>query len=264
MKIALGIQYNGKAYFGWQKQDKVVSVQGALEQAVSTVANETCQIFCAGRTDSGVHATGQVIHFETSAIRPEKAWCFGVNANLPNDISVSWAKVVEKDFHARFSATARRYRYLIYCNKLRSAILPEGVTHCHLDLDHHLMYQAGQALLGENDFSSFRAAQCQSNTPFRNVHHLNVFRQGQYIIVDIQANAFVHHMVRNIVGSLIEVGAGYQPVEWISWLLAQKDRSLAAPTAKPEGLYLVNVQYPSKFALPPNPLGPLFLADDLE
>lgn len=264
MKIALGIQYNGKAYFGWQRQEHIPSVQEELERAISIVANEPCQIFCAGRTDSGVHATGQVIHFETNAVRPEKAWCFGVNANLPDDISVSWARVVEEDFHARFSATARRYRYILYSNKLRSAILPTGITHCHLKLDHQLMYQAGQALLGENDFSSFRAAQCQSHTPFRNVHHLKVVRQGQYIIVDIQANAFVHHMVRNIVGSLIEVGAGHQPPEWIAWLLAQKDRTLAAPTAKPEGLYLVDVHYPERFNLPKMPLGPLFLPDDFE
>ncbi|RZN53980.1 tRNA pseudouridine(38-40) synthase TruA [Avibacterium paragallinarum] len=263
MKIALGIEYNGKNYFGWQKQEKVASVQECLEKAISFVANEECQIFCAGRTDSGVHATGQVVHFETNVVRAETAWSFGVNANLPDDIAVSWAKQVSDDFHARFSATARRYRYVIYNNKLRSAILPEGVTHYHQPLDHQLMHEAGQALLGENDFSSFRAAQCQSNTPWRNIHHLNVVRQGKYIIVDIQANAFVHHMVRNIVGSLMEVGAGRQPVEWISWLLAQRNRKLAAPTAKPEGLYLVQVHYPSSFEIPQNALGPLYLSDQL-
>ena len=233
MKIALGIEYNGKQYCGWQRQEKVRSVQEELEKALSFVANEKIEVFCAGRTDSGVHGT------------------------------VSWAKVVNDEFHARFSATARRYRYILYCNKLRSANLPEGITHCHLDLDEKKMHQAGQFLLGENDFSSFRAAQCQSNTPWRNVHHLNVVRKGQYIIVDIQANAFVHHMVRNIVGSLIEVGAGNQPVEWMKWLLEQKDRKLAAPTAKPEGLYLVNVIYPEKFAIPQKNLGPLFLEDNL-
>ena len=259
MKFALGIEYDGKNYFGWQRQEKVVSVQQELERALSFVANEPIEVFCAGRTDSGVHATGQVVHFETNAIRPEKAWAFGVNANLPADIAVRWAKVVDEEFHARFSATARRYRYIIFNNKLRSAILPQGVTHHHFALDHQLMHQAGQFLLGENDFSSFRAAQCQSNTPWRNVHHLNVTRQGNYVIVDIQANAFVHHMVRNIVGSLLEVGAGNQPVEWIKWLLEQKDRNLAAPTAKPDGLYLVDVIYPEKFGLPKYALGPLFL-----
>ncbi|MGQ0286151.1 tRNA pseudouridine(38-40) synthase TruA [Pasteurellaceae bacterium 22721_9_1] len=263
MKIALGIEYNGKNYFGWQRQDKVLSVQEELEKALSFVANEPIEVFCAGRTDSGVHGTGQVVHFETNVIRPDKAWAFGTNANLPDDIAVKWAKPVPDDFHARFSAKARRYRYILYSHKLRSAILPYGVTHTHLALDHQLMHQAGQALLGEHDFSSFRAAQCQSNTPWRNVHHLNVYRQGDYIIVDIQANAFVHHMVRNIVGSLMEVGAGRQPVEWMSWLLSQKDRTLAAPTAKPEGLYLVDVIYPPQFDLPKTALGPLFLPQQL-
>ena len=262
MKIALGIEYDGKNYFGWQRQEKVNSVQQELERALSFVANEPIEVFCAGRTDSGVHATGQVVHFETNAIRPEKAWSFGTNANLPDDIAVSWAKVVDDEFHARFSATARRYRYVIFNHKLRSAILPQGVTHYHLPLDHQLMHQAGQFLLGENDFSSFRAAQCQSNTPWRNVHHLNVTRQGNYVMVDIQANAFVHHMVRNIVGSLMEVGSGNQPVEWIKWLLEQKDRNLAAPTAKPNGLYLVDVHYPAHFDLPSHCLGPLFLANE--
>lgn len=263
MKIALGVEYNGKNYFGWQKQEKLQSVQQTLEEALSIVANEKIEVFCAGRTDSGVHGTGQVVHFETNAIRPEKAWAFGTNVHLPDDIAVKWAKQVPEDFHARFSATARRYRYILYCNKLRSAILPYGITHTHLDLDAEKMHLAGQALLGENDFSSFRAAQCQSHTPWRNVHHLNVTRQGNYVIVDIQANAFVHHMVRNIVGSLIEVGCGRQPVEWIAELLAKKDRTLAAPTAKAEGLYLVDVHYPEHFELPKMPLGPLFLPEVL-
>ncbi|QDJ13921.1 tRNA pseudouridine(38-40) synthase TruA [Mergibacter septicus] len=262
MKIALGIEYDGKRYFGWQKQQNVISIQAELERAISKVAAEECQIFCAGRTDSGVHATGQVIHFETSATRKLQAWTLGVNANLPSDIAVTWAKEVSEDFHARFSATARRYRYLIYPNPLRSAILPQGVTHFTGELDPILMHQAGQALLGENDFSAFRAAQCQSYSPWRNVHHLRVFQQGRYIVIDIQANAFVHHMVRNIVGSLLEVGSGKQSPEWIAWLLKQKDRKLAAPTAKAEGLYLVNVLYPDHYALPQNNLGPLFLPEE--
>lgn len=262
MKIALGIEYDGKHYFGWQRQEKVVSVQQELEKALSFIADEEINVFCAGRTDAGVHATGQVVHFETAAIRPEKAWSFGTNAKLPDDVAVTWAKQVPDDFHARFSAVARRYRYVIYNNKLRSAILPFGVTHYHFPLNHELMHLAGQALLGENDFSAFRAAQCQSGTPWRNVHHLNVSRRGNYVIIDIQANAFVHHMVRNIAGSLLEVGAGNQPVEWIAQLLAKKDRTLAAPTAKAEGLYLVNVIYPQYFGLPGNHLGPLFLENN--
>ncbi|ABR75063.1 tRNA pseudouridine(38-40) synthase TruA [Actinobacillus succinogenes] len=263
MKIALGVEYNGKRYFGWQRQEKVLSVQEELEKALSFVANEKIDLFCAGRTDSGVHGTGQVVHFETEVVRPERAWAFGTNANLPDDIAVKWAKTADDEFHARFSATARRYRYLIYTNPLRSAVLPEGVTHCHLPLDHEKMHEAGQFLLGENDFSSFRAAQCQSKTPWRNVHHLQVTRHGRYIVVDIQANAFVHHMVRNIVGSLMEVGSGRQPVEWMKWLLEQRNRKLAAPTAKPQGLYLVRVTYPERFGIPLSPLGPLFLPDEL-
>ena len=262
MKIALGIEYDGARYFGWQRQDEVESVQQTLETALSKVANTSVEVFCAGRTDSGVHGTGQVVHFETDAIRPMQAWCFGTNANLPDDIAVKWAVEVDDSFHARFSATARRYRYIILNQKLRSAILPKGVSHYHVDLDHEKMHEAGQYLLGENDFTSFRAAKCQSHTPWRNVHHLQVSRRQNYIIIDIQANAFVHHMVRNIVGSLIEVGQGKQPPIWIKWLLAQKDRTLAAPTAKAEGLYLVDVIYPEHFGLPHSSLGPLFLPDE--
>ena len=262
MKIALGIEYDGAHYFGWQRQDEVESVQQTLETALSKVANAPVEVFCAGRTDSGVHGTGQVVHFETDAIRPMQAWCFGTNANLPDDIAVKWAVEVDDSFHARFSATARRYRYIILNQKLRSAILPKGVSHYHVDLDHEKMHEAGQYLLGENDFTSFRAAKCQSHTPWRNVHHLQVSRWQNYIIVDIQANAFVHHMVRNIVGSLIEVGQVKQPPIWIKWLLEQKDRTLAAPTAKAEGLYLVDVIYPEHFGLPHSSLGPLFLPDE--
>ncbi|TNG94262.1 tRNA pseudouridine(38-40) synthase TruA [Pasteurellaceae bacterium USgator11] len=261
MKIALGIEYDGSRYFGWQRQQAVNSVQQTLETALSQVAAHSVSVFCAGRTDSGVHATGQVVHFETTAIRQPQAWTLGVNANLPDDVKVKWVKPVDDDFHARFSATARRYRYLIYNNVLRPAILANGLTHYHQVLDEQKMHQAGQALLGELDFSSFRAAQCQSHSPWRHVQHLNVSRLGQFVIVDIQANAFVHHMVRNIVGSLIEVGNGNQPTEWIAWLQQQKDRTLAAATAKAEGLYLVQAIYPPRFALPQTPLGPLFLAD---
>lgn len=263
-KIALGITYNGSGYFGWQKQQSVQSIQGELERALSIVANEPIEIFCAGRTDAGVHATGQVIHFETNATRPLQAWTFGTNAHLPDDIAVTWSHQVDPEFHARFSALSRRYRYIIYNQPQRPAILATGLTHYYQPLNTELMHTAGQFLLGENDFSSFRAAQCQSKSPNRNVHYLNVTRKGHYIIVDIQANAFVHHMVRNIVGSLLEVGAGNQPPEWIAWLLQQKDRTLAAPTAKAAGLYLVEVAYPSQFGLPKNAVGPLFLADSIE
>ncbi|WP_448668795.1 tRNA pseudouridine(38-40) synthase TruA [Enterobacter mori] len=260
-RIALGIEYDGSKYYGWQRQNEVRSVQEKLEKALSQVANEPINVLCAGRTDAGVHGTGQVVHFETTAVRKDAAWTLGVNANLPSDIAVRWVKAVPDDFHARFSATARRYRYVIYNQRLRPAVLSQGVTHFYEPLDAELMQRAAQCLIGENDFTSFRAVQCQSRTPWRNVMHINVSRYGAYVVVDIKANAFVHHMVRNIVGSLMEVGAGHQPESWIAELLAAKDRTLAAATAKAEGLYLVSVDYPDRFDLPKPPMGPLFLAD---
>ncbi|QBM24330.1 tRNA pseudouridine(38-40) synthase TruA [Citrobacter arsenatis] len=260
-KIALGIEYDGSKYYGWQRQNEVRSVQEKLEKALSQVANERINVFCAGRTDAGVHGTGQVVHFETTALRKDAAWTLGVNANLPGDIAVRWVKAVPDDFHARFSATARRYRYIIYNHRLRPAVLGKGVTHYYEPLDAERMHRAAQCLIGENDFTSFRAVQCQSRTPWRNVMHINVERFGAYVVVDIKANAFVHHMVRNIVGSLLEVGAHNQPESWIAELLAAKDRTLAAATAKAEGLYLVAVDYPDRFDLPKPPMGPLFLAD---
>lgn len=262
IKIALGIEYNGSRYFGWQRQQEVASVQACLEAALSKVANEPIGVLCAGRTDAGVHATGQVVHFITTAERKDAAWTMGVNSHLPPDIAVRWVKTVDDSFHARFSATARRYRYIIFNHRYRPAVLAQGVTHCYMPLDAEKMEQAAQCLLGEHDFTSFRAIQCQSRTPWRNVKHVKVTRHGAYIVVDIKANAFVHHMVRNIVGSLIEIGCSNQSVTWMAELLALKDRARAAATAKAEGLYLVSVDYPDHFALPKTPLGPLFLADD--
>ena len=261
VKLALGIEYDGSRYYGWQRQNEVRSVQEKLEKALSKVANHPVVVFCAGRTDAGVHGTGQVVHFETTSQRADGAWTLGANANLPDDIAVRWVKAVPDEFHARFSATARRYRYVIFNQRLRPAILGKGITHFYHALDAEKMQRAGQCLIGENDFTSFRAVQCQSRTPWRNVMHLNVTRQGPYVIVDIKANAFVHHMVRNIVGSLMEIGCGNKPENWMAELLAAKDRTLAAATAKAEGLYLVAVDYPSHFALPQPALGPLFLAD---
>ncbi len=263
MKIALGIEYDGSRYYGWQRQQEVKSVQGCLEEALSKVANEPISVFCAGRTDAGVHATGQVVHFETSALRKDAAWTMGVNAHLPSDVAVRWVKTVDEDFHARFSATARRYRYIIFNHRYRPAVLASGVTHFHYLLDEKRMHQAAQCLLGENDFTSFRAVQCQSKTPWRNVMHINVNRYGHYVVIDIKANAFVHHMVRNIVGSLMEIGCGNQDINWMAQLLAVQDRTKAAATAKAAGLYLVAVDYPVQFNLPGSVMGPLFLADDL-
>ncbi|WP_434528108.1 tRNA pseudouridine(38-40) synthase TruA [Vibrio sp. K4] len=263
MRIALGIEYNGTNYFGWQRQRDVKSVQEELEKALSVVANHPVEVQCAGRTDAGVHGTGQVVHFDTNVSRKMVAWTMGANANMPSDIAVRWAVEVNDDFHARFSATARRYRYIIFNHALRPGILNSGVSHYHGELDEKKMHGAGQYLLGENDFSSFRAAHCQSLSPFRNLMHLNVTRHGDYIVIDIKANAFVHHMVRNITGSLIKVGRGEEKPEWIKWLLEAKDRKLAGATAKAEGLYLVDVDYPEEFGLPQVPIGPLFLPDNL-
>ncbi|WP_434356150.1 tRNA pseudouridine(38-40) synthase TruA [Parasalinivibrio latis] len=261
MRIALGVEYNGANYYGWQRQQEVPSVQAKLEKALSKVAAQPIEVQCAGRTDAGVHGTGQVVHFDVDVNRSLSAWTMGANTNMPGDIAVRWAKEVPDDFHARFSATARRYRYIIFNHNLRPGIMSQGVSHYHGELDETRMHQAGQFLLGENDFTSFRAVQCQSKSPWRNVMHLKVTRHGHYVIVDIKANAFVHHMVRNIVGSLIVVGKGEQEPEWIKWLLAAKDRKLAAATAKPGGLYLVDVDYPEMFELPVVPIGPLFLPD---
>lgn len=259
MRIALGIEYDGSAYYGWQRQKEVISVQEELEKALSIIANHPVTVNCAGRTDSGVHGTGQVVHFDTTADRKDVAWTLGVNANLPDDIAVRWIKHVDQQFHARFSATARRYRYIIYNGQFRPGILRNGLSHYHVPLNVELMHQAGQYIIGEQDFTSFRALHCQANSPVRNIEYLNITRRSDFIVVDIKANAFLHHMVRNIVGSLIEVGRGNQPIDWLKKLLLVKDRSKAAATAKPGGLYLVEVDYPNEFALPTVSCGPLFL-----
>ena len=259
MRMALGIEYNGGNYFGWQRQKEVNSVQQELEQAVSKIANHPVTVFCAGRTDAGVHATGQVVHFDSDSIRDDKAWTLGVNANLPDDIAVRWAQAVSADFHARYSATARRYRYIIYNNRLRSGILRDGLSHYPLPLDEKLMQAATDCLLGEQDFTSFRAVHCQAKTPHRFIHYVKVSRQNDYVIIDIKANAFLHHMVRNIAGSLITIGLGENPVNWMQQVLAAKDRTKAAATAKPGGLYMIEVDYPQQWAIPKSIPGPLFL-----
>lgn len=259
MRIALGIEYNGATYYGWQRQKEVISVQEELEKALSIIANHPVTVNCAGRTDSGVHGTGQVVHFESNAVRQDVAWTLGVNANLPNDISVRWVKKVDDSFHARFSATARRYRYIIYNGHFRPAILNAGLSHYHTPLNVSIMQQAAQYLVGCHDFTSFRALHCQANSPVRTIEFLEISRRSDFIIIDIKANAFLHHMVRNIAGSLIEIGRGNQPVDWLSTLLAYKDRAKAAATAKPGGLYLVEVDYPQEFDLPRPACGPLFI-----
>lgn len=260
-KVALLVEYDGAEYHGWQIQKKpaVATVQGLLEKAISYVANDDVHVVCAGRTDAGVHATSQVVHFETHSKRSEVSWVRGVNANLPFNIVVKWAKPVADDFHARFTATARTYRYIIANQEVRSAVLHNKVTLVKDALDHTLMHQSGQFLLGEHNFSAYRGASCQSHSPFRFVESLHVYRHGPFIVTEICANAFLLHMVRNIMGVLIEVGQGSQPPEWSEAVLHSRDRKQAAKTAPPEGLYLVEVRYPESYGLPEVKRGPIFL-----
>lgn len=234
-------------------------MQDRLEHALSAVANAPVRVHCAGRTDTGVHGFGQVIHFDAPVQRSCKAWVLGGNANLPFDVRVHWAVPVTGEFHARFSAVARRYRYVIVNTPVRSALLHRQLTWQRRPLDERAMHEGAQCLLGERDFSAFRAAACQSNSPMRNMQSIEVARRGDLIIVDIKANAFLHHMVRNIVGSLIAVGSGRKEVGWMAQLLAGRDRTVAADTAPPHGLYLVDVEYPVDFGLPVTPYGPLLL-----
>lgn len=244
MKIALGIEYDGSDFHGWQTQRSLNTVQGCLDAALSSIANEEIITHCAGRTDTGVHALGQVVHFETDAVRPLRAFTAGTNTLLPRTISVHWAKAMEGAFHARFSALARRYNYLIYNHKTHSALFSKRATWINRPLDINRMQVASEHLIGEHDFSSFRGAHCESKTPMRNVHEINIHRQGLFIVIEVQANAFLHHMVRNIVGSLIRIGLGFESTDWLLKVLKQKDRKAAAETAPPQGLYLSRVIYP--------------------
>ena len=262
-RIACRIEYNGATYNGWQAQAQhdTSTVQQELERALSTVAGSPLRVHCAGRTDAGVHGHAQIVHFDAPVPRPPKSWVLGANATMAPDVRVHWAVPVADDFHARFSATARRYRYVIANALVRPALLAGQVTWCRRPLDETRMHRAAQALSGEQDFSAFRAAACQSNTPMRDVHSVSVFRRGQLVVVDIKANAFLHHMVRNIAGSLMSVGSGAKAPDWIAELLAGRDRTLAADTAPPDGLYLVEVEYPARFGLPETPFGPLIIGD---
>lgn len=214
---------------------------------------------CAGRTDSGVHGHAQIIHFEAPVSRAPKAWVLGTNASLPLDVRVHWAVPVAEEFHARFSAQARRYRYVIANTRVRPAMLAGQVTWQRHSLDANFMHEEAQALLGEQDFSAFRASSCQSNSPMRNVHRVDVRRNGDFVVIDITANAFLHHMVRNIAGVLMALGTGRKQAGWVAQLLHERDRTRAADTAAPDGLYLADVDYPAQFELPETPFGPLIL-----
>jgi len=250
-RIALGLSYKGTRYFGWQAQsEELPSVQSALEKALTKVANHPVVVTCAGRTDKSVHASYQVVHFDTDAVRTERAWVFGCNANLPPDISVSWAKPVEESFHARFTAFSRQYNYFIFNHPIRPAHFFDELTWCHYELDERAMHDAAQSLIGEHDFSSFRAVGCQSKTPFRFIESISVKRYANIIVLDIKGNAFLHHMVRNIAGVLMEIGSGKKAVNWCREVLEARDRTRASVTAPPYGLFLTDVSYPEELAIP--------------
>lgn len=263
-RVALGIEYKGTEFHGFQQQPNgVKTVQQALELALSKVADEPIALVCAGRTDAGVHATCQVIHFDTRSVRPNKAWVRGVKPHLPDSISVKWAQEVPPNFHARFSALKRTYRYLLSDAPTKPALLHDQVTWSAHKLDVELMQEAAQVLVGEHDFTSFRATQCQAKSPVRCIDYVHFARRGDLIVMEICANAFLHHMVRNIVGVLQAVGTGQKPVGWVSEVLKACNRSMGGVTAKPFGLYLVNAAYPETFALPAYSPGPLFIHEPL-
>ncbi len=262
-RYAAVVQYDGSTFCGFQKQKHSPSVQQALESALSYVADQPLIISCAGRTDTGVHASHQVIHFDSGAVRTGHNWIQGANSKLPDSISLVWADQVDASFHARFSASARTYRYVIAASRARPAILASGVTWVKFPVNPAAMQEACQYLLGEQDFSAFRGAGCQSLSPFRNVTSANIYQAGQLLVFEVTANAFVLHMVRNMVGSLLEVGFGRQQPSWIKQLLRAADRNQSGATAAPNGLYLVDVQYPGYPSMPRLPVGPVFLPDHL-
>jgi tRNA pseudouridine38-40 synthase len=250
-RIAVGLEYEGTRYAGWQSQASASTVQVLAESALAKVAAEAVSLVCAGRTDAGVHGRGQVAHFDTTARRSMRAWMLGANAELPRDISIAWVRPVPPHFHARYSAEARTYRYLIFNRASRSGLLSSRASWVHRPLDERRMAQAAALLEGEHDFSAFRAAQCQAKSPIRRMERLSVARQGDWLAIEATANAFLHHMVRNIAGLLIRIGKGDAPASWAAEVLAGRDRRRAAATAPAAGLYLWQVRYPDGFAIPP-------------
>ncbi len=252
MRIVLGVEYDGSPFFGWQSQADGHTVQDALQTALSGIAGEPIAIIAAGRTDTGVHALEQVVHFDTGVERPLSAWVRGVNALLPKSIAVLWAHPVPEEFHARFSAHARSYRYLLINRPVRSAVQHGKAGWYHVPLDVEKMREAAQYLLGEHDFSAFRSSECQAKSPVKNLTHLGIHQQGDTIVFDLTAGAFLHHMVRNIVGCLVYVGKGKHPPQWVKEVLENRNRNMAAPTFAPDGLYLRRIKYEMKWGLPQN------------
>lgn len=254
--IALGIEYRGTAFCGWQVQPDCPNVQSALESALSQFADHPVSVICAGRTDAGVHATHQVVSFETDAERNPDGWIRGVNSFLPPEIAVRWMREADENFHARFSARSRTYEFWIWNDSIRSPLLADSAGWVFRPLDERAMREGAQALIGTHDFTSFRAAQCQAKTPVRTVTELEVCRRGPLVGVRISANAFLQHMVRNIVGTLIYVGTGRESPGWVAEVLAARSRDAAAPTFSPSGLYLTGVGYPDYPQLPQSSRGP--------
>ncbi len=250
MRHVLGIEYDGTDFHGWQRLGTGPSVQHEVEMAVSFVAAHAVEVVCAGRTDSRVHGRCQVVHFDSDATRSDHGWVMGTNSRLPDSIAVRWAQAVAPDFHARFSARARRYRYRILNRRVRPALDARYVAWERLPLDAERMHAAGQVLLGEHDFSAFRSSQCEARHARRDLQRLQVSRVGEEVWVEVQANAFLHHMVRNIVGSLVPIGRGERPLEWMRELLDGRDRNAAGPTATAQGLLFVGPLYESQWNLP--------------
>jgi tRNA pseudouridine38-40 synthase len=255
MRHALGVEYDGSEFHGWQRlgrpgADAARTVQATLETALSFVADRPIETICAGRTDAGVHGRCQVVHFDSDVERDPRGWSLGTTSRLPDDVCIRWCLPVAGDFHARFSARARRYRYRILNRSVRPAMTRQYLTWIRTPLDTEAMHAAAQALLGEHDFSAFRTVHCQAPHANRDLHAIDVRRSGDEITIDVQANAFLHHMVRNIVGSLLEVGAGERPAAWIGEVLAGRDRTLAGPTAPASGLVFLGPLYPRDCGLP--------------
>ncbi len=253
MRLAIGIEYDGTAYNGWQRQQNGCGVQERVEQALSNVADETVTTVCAGRTDAGAHAAGQVAHFDTRTERTDRSWLLGANSNLPDDITVNWVRRVDDAFHARFSATARSYRYLILNRPVRSSLWRHRMWWVSQPLDERRMHDSAQVLVGKHDFSAFRAAGCQASTPVRDVRLISIGRDDDRVVLEITANAFLQRMVRNITGALAAIGSGERPTEWLAEALQSRDRKHGGVAAPPNGLTLVRIDYPDTFDLPASP-----------
>lgn len=255
MRIALGLEYLGSHFCGWQFQPHARTVQGDIETALSQVANHPVKVICAGRTDTGVHALGQVIHAEVIAQRSPRSWILGSNSYLPQDISVLWVHPVDETFHARFSVVERHYCYIILNRMSRPALFTDRATWEHRPLDEELMQWAANDLLGTHDFTSYRSSACQAKNPIRTINHLSISRKDEWVILEISANAFLHHMVRNIAGVLMAIGRGEHPPQWAKTILEAKDRKVGGVTAPAGGLYLSQVDYPEHYGLPNKSFG---------